>query len=97
MIAGRTFWVWVWVGIMGLGILGFVPALQWARHHRWSNLDEVLRGVGTMLVSGGMLVLLLTARNLLGLALLVLALACFAGAFIAGRRQEENGPPDTGR
>jgi hypothetical protein len=89
MIAGRTFWVWVWTGIMALGALGLAPALQWAHRHHWHNLDEVLRGVGTILVSGGMLVLLLTARNLLGLALLVLALACFVGAFIVGRRQEE--------
>lgn len=89
MIAGRTFWVWVWTAILALGALGLGPAVQWARQTHWRNVDEVLRGAGTVLVSSGMLVLLLTPRNFLGLSLLVLALGCFVGAFIFGRRLEE--------
>ncbi|MEO8635983.1 MAG: hypothetical protein ABI587_11965 [Gemmatimonadales bacterium] len=85
MIAGgRTFWSWVWVAILALGALGFVPAIQWGRVTRWRNLDEVLRGAGTLSVAIGMLILLQTQLNSLGVGLLVLSLVLFIAAFLAG-------------
>ena len=89
MIAGgRTFWSWVWVAILALGALGFFPAIQWGRTTQWRNLDEILRGAGTLAVSIGMLVLLQTQFNSLGLALLVFSLVLFIAAFLAGKRIE---------
>ena len=91
MIAGgRTLWSWVWVAILVLGALGFVPAIQWGRTTRWRNLDEVLRGAGTLSVSSGMLILLQTQLNSLGLGLLVLSLVLFIAAFLAGKRIEHS-------
>jgi choline-glycine betaine transporter len=92
MIAGgRTVWSWVWVAILILGVLGFVPAIQWGRTTHWRNLDEVLRGAGTLSVSIGMLVLLQTQLNSLGLGLLVLSLVLFIAAFLAGKRTDHPG------
>ena len=90
MIAGgRTLWSWVWIAILVLGTLGFVPAIQWGRTTHWRNLDEVLRGAGTLSVSLGMLILLQTELNSLGLGLLVLSLVLFIAAFLAGKRSEQ--------
>jgi hypothetical protein len=89
MIAGRSFWIWVWIGILTLGAVGLVPAISWARQTRWRNLDEVLRGIGTVLVSVGMILLLEGVMPILASILLVLSLAMFVGAFLVGRRHED--------
>lgn len=87
MFAHR-YWIWIWYGILALGVIGLVAAVQWGRQTTWRNLDEVLRGVGTILASVGMLLLLYQVAGLLGYALLVLALVTFVAAFIWGRRIE---------
>ena len=90
MIAGRSFWTWVWAAIMALGAIGLVPAIQWGRGTNWKNLDEVLRAGGTIAVALGMLILLQTHYNPLGFSLLVLALILFVSAFRAGKRHGES-------
>ena len=87
MVAGRSFWIVVWYGIMLLGLLGFGASIYWGRETNWKNLDELLRAIGTILVSSGMLLLLYGVATGLGQALLVLALFCFVGAFIFGRKE----------
>jgi hypothetical protein len=99
VIFGLSYWIWIWYGILLLGVLGLVAAIQWARQTGWRNLDEVLRAVGTILASIGMLVLLtylFPPMPAIGYTLLGLALLCFAAAFILGRRsraREESPPP----
>jgi hypothetical protein len=92
VIVGRRFWILIWYGILVLGILGLVASVHWGRRTHWKNVDEVLRAVGTMLVSVGMLVLLYPLRwvhaERLGEGLLGAALATFVAAFILGRRAE---------
>lgn len=95
MIAGgRTLWSWIWMAILALGVLGFIPAIQWGRTTQWRNLDEVLRGAGTLSVSIGMLILLQTQMNSLGLGLLVLSLILFIAAFLVGKRVEHSSTED---
>jgi uncharacterized membrane protein YesL len=89
MIRGHTYWVWIWFGILGLGVIGLVPALQWGRQTSWRNQDEIARGIGTILVSIGMLLLLYDLLTALALPLFILALAAFVFAFIRGRRAEK--------
>ena len=81
MVAGRGFWIVVWYGIMLLGLLGFGASIYWGRETNWKNLDELLRAIGTILVSSGMLLLLYGVATSFGQVLLVLALFCFVGAF----------------
>jgi hypothetical protein len=88
MIAGLRYWILIWYGILLLGVVGLGGALYWGRQTNWKNLDEVFRGVGTIAVSVGMLLLLYQVKIGLGQLLLVLALACFVLAFIFGRRVE---------
>lgn len=90
MIAGRSFWTWVWAAILALGAIGLGPAIQWGRGTHWKNLDEVLRAGGTIAVALGMLILLQTTYNPLGFSLLVLALVLFVSAFLAGKRHGEH-------
>ncbi|HEX5386366.1 MAG TPA: hypothetical protein VFW66_06700 [Gemmatimonadales bacterium] len=56
-------------------------------------MEEVLRAVGTILVSAGMLLLLHDIASPLwdtvGEVLLVDALACFVAAFVLGRRAQQ--------
>jgi hypothetical protein len=85
-VPGREIWSWIWVGILLLGIIGFGPAVQWGRRTHWHNLDEVLRGAGTITVSLGMLLLLHGSWPLWATFLLFVSLALFVGAFIAGKR-----------
>ena len=87
MVAGRGFWIVVWYGIMLLGLLGFGASIYWGRETNWKNLDELLRAIGTIVVSSGMLLLLYGVATGFGQALLVLALFCFVGAFIFGRKE----------
>jgi len=84
----QKYWIWIWYGILALGLIGLVPALQWGRQTHWKNLDEVLRGVGTIAVSVGMLLLLYEVVAPLGYTLLSLALIVFVSAFVWGRRVE---------
>lgn len=92
MIVGRRFWILIWYGILVLGILGLIASVHWGRRTHWKNVDEVLRGVGTILVSVGMLVLLYPLpwvyTEWLGEGLLGVALVTFVTAFILGRRAE---------
>lgn len=85
MHAGSRFWVIVWFGILILGLLGLATSAYWGRRTRWRNLDEVLRSLGTMLVSAGMLLLLLGRAESIGTGLLGLALGVFVAAFVSGR------------
>lgn len=92
MIAGLKYWILIWYGILLLGVLGLWASLYWARRTAWKNVDEVLRGVGTILVSAGMLLLLHQPAGPLwqttGEILLVDALICFVTAFVLGRRRD---------
>lgn len=92
MIAGRRYWIVIWYGILLLGLLGLIASVHWGRRTHWRNLDEVLRAIGTILVSIGMLVLLYPLRwvyaGLLGEVLLAVALIAFGAAFILGRKAE---------
>jgi len=96
MIAGRKYWILIWYGILLLGVLGLWASVYWARRTRWQNLEEVLRAVGTILVSVGMLLLLYQPAapvwNTVGTVLLVDALACFVAAFVLGRRMQARRP-----
>lgn len=86
MPAGRTFWILVWYGILLLGVLGLGASIYWGRETRWKNLDELLRAIGTTMVSVGMLLLLYGVGRHPGEFLLVAALVCFVLAFVYGRR-----------
>lgn len=86
MIAGQRFWILIWYGILLLGVIGLGGALFWGKRTQWKNLDEIFRGVGTMAVSIGMLLLLYRVGIGLGQFLLIFALTCFILAFILGRR-----------
>jgi hypothetical protein len=92
MIAGRRYWILIWYGILFLGVVGLGGALFWGRQTHWKNLDEVFRGIGTIAVSLGMLLLLYGVWIGVGQLLLVVALACFVLAFIFGRRFERPRP-----
>lgn len=93
MIAGRSFWIIVWIGILLLGLLGLGASIYWGRETRWKNVDELLRGIGTTLVSAGMLLLLWGRATILGEVLLVAALICFVLAFVFGRKVPPAAPP----
>ena len=86
MVGGRGFWIAIWFGIMLLGLLGFGASVYWGRETNWKNLDELLRAIGTIVVSSGMLLLLYGVATGVGQALLGVALLCFLGAFILGRK-----------
>jgi hypothetical protein len=94
MIAGLRYWIIIWYGILLLGLAGLGGALFWGKRTQWKNLDEIFRGVGTITVSVGMLLLLYRTAIGLGQLLLILALACFILAFIFGRRIERPRPPE---
>lgn len=85
MIAGRRYWILIWFGILLLGVTGLGGALFWGRRTQWKNLDEIFRGIGTIAVSVGMLLLLYGVAEPAGQVLLVVALSCFVVAFILGR------------
>ena len=86
MVVGRRFWNLIWYGILLLGMLGLVPSLYWGRRTHWKNLDEMIRAIGTITVSIGMLMLLNGVGGALGQLLLVVALVCFVVAFVLGRK-----------
>ncbi len=88
MIAGRRYWILIWFGILLLGITGLGGALFWGRKTHWKNLDEIFRGIGTITVSVGMLLLLYGVLVGAGQLLLAVSLACFILAFLFGRRTD---------
>ena len=88
MVAGRNFWIVIWFGIMLLGLLGLGASIYWAVETRWKNMDELLRAIGTIVVSTGMLLLLYGVATVAGQLLLGIALVCFVLAFIYGRKYE---------
>lgn len=92
MIAGLQYWILIWYGILLLGVVGFAAALFWGHRTQWKNLDELFRGLGTILVSTGMLLLLYRRLMVAGQLLLAMALACFVLAIIFGRRPEPPRP-----
>ena len=94
MVAGRTYWIAIWYGILFLGMLGLWSSIYWGRQTHWRNLDELLRACGTITVSIGMLLLLNGVANPLGQILLVLAAGLFVVAFVLGRNQPPPPPPE---
>ena len=88
---GKRYWIWIWYAIMAIGVVGLLAALDWGRKTMWRNLDEVLRGIGTITVSAGMLLLLHGTGGGAGQTLLLAALIAFVLAFAVGR--EEPPPP----
>ncbi|MEP6590487.1 MAG: hypothetical protein ABJC19_04815 [Gemmatimonadota bacterium] len=82
---GKRYWIWIWYGILLLGVVGLAGAIHWGRQTSWRNLDEVLRGVGTICVSCGMLLLLYGSGGGAGQTLLLAALISFILAFAIGR------------
>lgn len=94
MIAGQRFWILIWIGILLLGIAGLIGAIFWGRRTHWKNLDEIFRGMGTISVSVGMLLLLQGVLTGAGQLLLAFALTCFIIAFILGRRGPERIKPE---
>jgi predicted MFS family arabinose efflux permease len=88
VIFGGTYWIWIWVAILALGIAGFISAVNWGRHTNWKNLDEILRGAGTILVSIGMILLLQDTLHIFASLLLFSALVMFVSAFVVGRKNE---------
>jgi len=79
-VPGATVWIWIWVALLLLGAGGLAGALSWGLRTRWRNLDEVLRGLGTVSVSCGMLLLLLGWATVFAIFLLFISLAMFVGA-----------------
>jgi hypothetical protein len=93
-LPGRMLWIACWYGILAIGVVGLAGALLWGPGLRWRNLDEILRGIGTIAVSAGMLLVLYGASAWLGQALLTVALGVFAMAFVVGDRgRRRNRPP----
>lgn len=93
MIIGRRWWIIIWYLILALGVLGLVMAVNWGRQVHWRNLDEILRGIGTISVSVGMLLLLNgTGGGGAAQTLLLAALIAFILAFLAGRERERRPP-----
>lgn len=90
---GRSYWILIWYGILGIGMIGLVASIYWGRQTKWKNADEVLRAVGTVAVSLGMVLLLKRVTGGLAQGLLILALFSFVLAFILGRRPEADRPP----
>jgi hypothetical protein len=93
MVRGRRYWVVIWYGILLLGLLGLMASIYWGRQTRWKNLDELLRSVGTITVSLGMLLLLQRVAESVGQVLLLVSLISFVLAFIYGRKHNLPGRP----
>ncbi len=87
-MVGRKYWILIWYGILLLGLMGLGGALFWGRQTHWRNLDEIFRGIGTISVSLGMLLLLYRVLTGAGMLLLAVAVACFVLAFIFGRKPD---------
>lgn len=75
-VPGLQFWVVVWYLILALGVMGLVGALPWGRR-RGLGPEEVLRGIGTVAISLGMLFLLHGVSYRTAQVLLVAAVGSF--------------------
>jgi hypothetical protein len=94
VVPGRTLWIVLWYAILALGSLGLLGALFWGPDLRWRNLDEILRGVGTVVASAGMLTVLYGADGTVGQTLLASALVTFVAAYAVGDpRRRRGGKP----
>jgi len=93
MLFGRTVWIVIWCGILLLGVVGLFASLYWGRQTHYRNLDEIVRACGTILVSTGFILLLLSLWALFAQGLLVVAVGCFVAAFVLGRRVGQPSPP----
>jgi hypothetical protein len=93
MIIGRRYWVLIWWGILALGVVGLVGAIHWGLKTQWKNLDEMLRGLGTIMVSAGMILWLNGAGGGAGETLLLAAFIAFILAFAVGRERNPHEPP----
>lgn len=94
MLGSSGFWIIVWFGIFLLGIVGLWASLSGGKRLHWRNLDELLRAIGTMMVSGGMLLLLYGVLPHVATGLLGLALGVFVAAFVAGQNLPDPLPDD---
>ena|SRR5690554_6059332 len=92
MIIGHRWWILIWYGILLIGVVGLLAAIYWGRRSRWTNLDEVFRACGTVLVSVGMLIFLYEVAGPAWQVFLVVALVLFVLAFIIGRRAQARRP-----
>jgi hypothetical protein len=89
MIIGRRWWILIWYGILFLGVAGLLVAINWGRQVKWRNVDEILRGIGTIAVSASFLMLLNgTGGGGAAQTLLLAALISFILAFVIGREHE---------
>ncbi|HEY8062795.1 MAG TPA: hypothetical protein VID74_08355 [Gemmatimonadales bacterium] len=82
---GKRYWIVIWWVILVIGVVGLVGAIHWSIKTHWRNLEEVLRGIGTVTVSVGMLLLLHGTGGGAGQTLLLAALIAFILAFAVGR------------
>ena len=94
MVIGRRYWIAIWYGILFLGVLGLGASIYWGRQTHWRNTDELLRAIGTIAVSAGMLLLLNEVAESVGELLLLASLVVFILAFVWGRRHPELAPGD---
>jgi hypothetical protein len=102
MIIGRRWWIFIWYGILLLGVVGLLAAINWGRETKWRNADEILRGIGTIAVSVAFIMLLKGTGGGSAQTLLLAALIAFVLAFVVGREQEkhpirspdDSAPPD---
>ncbi len=85
---GKRYWIWAWWVILALGVVGLIGAIHWGIKTRWRNLEEVLRGIGTITVSAGMLLLLHGAGGGAGQTLMLAALISFILAFALARERK---------
>lgn len=93
-IIGHRWWILIWYLILTIGVVGLLASLYWARETKGGNLDEILRAVGTITVSLGMLLFLHEVAWGLAQALLLAALLSFVLAFVVGRREGAPRPRD---
>ncbi|HEY4100679.1 MAG TPA: hypothetical protein VGM20_07360 [Gemmatimonadales bacterium] len=93
---GKRYWIGIWYVILAMGIAGLIGAIHWGIKTHWRNLEEVLRGIGTISASVGMLLLLHGSGGGAGETLLLAALISFILAFAIGRERTPKDRPRDG-